>query len=65
MTERPRGAVDAEHPDYGVTPGAVFVGVTAAQVCVSGYTATVRNVPASMRDRVYAEYGVTNPVPGA
>jgi hypothetical protein len=32
-------------------------------ICVSGYTATVRNVPASEKSAVYTEYGVTRHAP--
>jgi hypothetical protein len=60
-----RGALDLDHPDPGLTPGAVLPGVTAAAVCASGYTATVRDVPSSLKDRVYTEYGIARPAPGA
>jgi hypothetical protein len=33
-------------------------------ICVSGYTATVRNVPQSEKDEVYREYGITSHAPG-
>ncbi len=32
-------------------------------VCVSGYTATVRHVPASEKNAVYREYGITHHAP--
>jgi len=32
-------------------------------ICVSGYTATVRNVPASEKTAVYKEYGITHHAP--
>jgi hypothetical protein len=44
-------------PDRRCTPGATF-NVGAAQVCVSGYSQRVRNVPASEKRQVYAEYGI-------
>ena len=44
-------------PDSACTPGAVFVDVTAATVCTPGFSASVRNVPASEKRAVYAEYG--------
>jgi hypothetical protein len=47
-------------PDLACTTGDIFPGVTAAQVCVSGYSSSVRNVPASEKDAVYAEYGITS-----
>lgn len=53
----PRTVVNPALPNSALTPGAVFA-VTAAQVCVSGYTAKVRHVPLSVRKRVFAEYGI-------
>lgn len=44
-------------PDPTLTPGAVL-NVTAADVCVVGYSKTVRNVPIALKRRVYREYGV-------
>jgi len=43
-------------PDHSLTPGAVFSGVTKDQVCVSGYSASVRSVSSSEKAEVYAEY---------
>ena len=45
-------------PDSACTPGAVFVDATAATVCMPGYSASVRNVPASEKRAVYSEYGI-------
>jgi hypothetical protein len=45
-------------PDKDCTPGAVFSGVTKEQVCVPGYSQTVRNVPESEKNAVYNEYGI-------
>lgn len=59
------GAADPFHPDPRITPGAVIPGVSAVQVCVSGYTATVRDVPQTLKDRVYAAYGISDPAPRA
>lgn len=52
-------------PDSACTPGAIFP-VTAAQVCVPGYSKGVRNVPNSEKDQADKEYGVVyaNTVPG-
>ena len=50
-------------PDPDCTPGAVFAGVTIEQICVSGYTKTVRNVSDSLKKRVYRAYGVAYPPP--
>ena len=51
-------------PDVGCSPGAVFAGVTAAQICVAGYSSKVRNVPESEKQAVYAEYGIASHQPG-
>lgn len=46
--------------DPACTPGAVFPAATKEQICVSGYSQSVRNVPQSEKDQVYAEYGITH-----
>jgi len=51
-------------PDPGCTPGAIFPNVTKDQVCVSGYSGSVRNVPISTKKQVYDEYGITHHVSG-
>jgi hypothetical protein len=43
-------------PDRRLTPGATLP-VTASDVCVVGYTKTVRDVPAALKRDVYASYG--------
>ncbi len=50
-------------PDHACSPGAIFPDATVAEICVSGYTKTVRNVPTSLRKKVFAEYGIALPVP--
>src|SRR5947209_1740062 len=50
-------------PDSTKTPGVALEGVTKADVCTCGYTARVRNVPASIKSQVFSEYGIT-PKPG-
>lgn len=45
-------------PDSACTPGAIFASATVSQICVSGYSSSVRNVPTSEKDAVYAEYGI-------
>jgi hypothetical protein len=51
-------AVRGPLPDPACTPGAVFPNVTAAQICRPGYAKSVRNVPNSVKDQVYREYGI-------
>lgn len=38
--------------------------VTAKDVCVSGYSKKVRNVPSSVKNRVYRIYGIKSHKPG-
>ena len=45
--------------DLRVTPGVTFH-VGAATICRSGYATSVRDVPESEKNRVYAEYGITH-----
>jgi len=49
-------------PDKDCTPGDVFEDATKEEICVKGYSATVRNVPESLREKVFAEYGIEHPV---
>jgi hypothetical protein len=51
-------AVRGPLQDSRCTPGAVFVGITKADVCAPGYAGRVRNVPESLKRRVYTEYGL-------
>ncbi len=51
-------------PDAHCTPGDVFSGVSSQKICVAGYTKTVRNVPASEKTQVFAEYSITQQTPG-
>jgi hypothetical protein len=50
-------------PEPKLTPGATL-SVTKYDICVPGYTKKVRDVPKSMKDQVYAEYGMTSHQPG-
>jgi len=45
-------------PDPKLTPGDVF-DVTAEDICVPGYAKKVRNVPQSVKEQVYREYGIS------
>jgi len=44
--------------DSACTPGAIISTATVAQICQSGYSSSVRNVPTSEKDQVYLEYGI-------
>lgn len=46
-------------PDSSITPGATLP-VTAKDICVSGYAGKVRNVPQSVKEQAYKEYGITH-----
>jgi hypothetical protein len=56
-------------PDPALTPGVADPAVTQANIdttiCVPGYTARVRNVPASEKHAVFAEYHIDPHGPGA
>ena len=49
-------------PDPKLTPGDVL-DVTVKDICVPGYTKKIRNVPESVKRKVYAEYGITHREP--
>ncbi len=50
-------------PDPKMTPGATLP-VAIGDICVSGYSKKVRNVPADVKQQVYAEYGIASHQPG-
>src|SRR5690242_1862150 len=49
-------------PDPVLTPGDVLE-VSARDICVPGYTKKVRNVPESVKRKVYAEYRILSHLP--
>lgn len=51
-------------PDPDCTPGAIISTVTLAQLCQPGYATSVRNVPDSEKNQVYAEYGIATHTAG-
>lgn len=46
--------------DLACTPGDIFPSATKSVICKSGYAGSVRNVPTSEKNQVYAEYGITH-----
>lgn len=50
--------------DTECSPGDIFPNVTKEQICKSGYASSVRNVPTSEKNKVYAEYGITHHTTG-
>ncbi len=55
--------INGVYPDHTCTPGAVFTDATTEDVCVKGYTATVRNVSEKTKKQVFEEYGIAYPQP--
>jgi hypothetical protein len=56
--------VNGPLPDSACTPGAIFPDATVSQICTPGYASSVRNVPTSVKNKVYAEYGIASHYPG-
>ena len=50
-------------PNPRLTPGAIFSGVTTADVCTSGWATRHRDVTAEQYHEIYGEYGVPYPEP--
>ncbi|MGE5073481.1 MAG: HNH endonuclease [Anaerolineae bacterium] len=51
-------------PDAACTPGAAFADATVEKICQPGYSSEARNVPTSLKNKVYAEYGILSHEPG-
>jgi hypothetical protein len=51
-------------PDSACTPGAIIASATVSEICTSGYASSVRNVPTSEKNQVYAEYGIASHISG-
>ena len=49
---------DGLYPDKNCTPGDIFPNISNEQICVKGYSATVRNVPKSVKTKVYEDYNI-------
>ncbi len=58
-----RSGEDRLYPNSSLTPGDVFPNATSQDVCVSGYSSSVRNVPISEKKQVYQEYSTAYPQP--
>jgi hypothetical protein len=50
-------------PNPRLTPGAIFVGVTTAEVCTSGWATRHRDVTSEQYHEVYGQYGIPYPEP--
>ncbi len=53
-----RCAIHGPLPDPLCTPGAIFSGASARQICRAGYSRSVRNVPYGLKRRTYYAYGI-------
>ncbi len=51
-------------PNQACTPGKILEGVGKDQICLAGYAKSVRNVPESEKNEVYAEYNISTRQPG-
>jgi hypothetical protein len=51
-------------PDSACTPGAIFPDATKEQICTPGYSSQVRNVPDSVKNQAYDEYGIVTHTTG-
>jgi len=53
----------AGEPNRALTPGHAFASATTSQVCVSGYSRSVRYVTTAVREQVFAIYHIGYPPP--
>ncbi|SRR6266516_2858895 len=51
-------------PDSACSPGDIIKTAPKDVICKQGYARSVRNVPDSEKNQVYAEYGITSHAPG-
>lgn len=51
------------YPNPSLTLGDAFQNVTVQDICTSGYTKRVRNVPVELKRQVYQEYSIRYPEP--
>ncbi len=56
--------VSGPFPDPACTPGDIFPDATKEKICVAGYSSSVRDVPDSEKNDVYAEYGIKSHTTG-
>jgi hypothetical protein len=59
----PSGPIPGSLPNLELTPGEAFPGVTAREICASGYSGRARNVIREQYVQVYAAYGLPYPEP--
>ncbi len=56
-------AVSGALPDHDCSPGAVFPAATVYQICVQGYSRSVRAVTVKLKKQIYASYDIAYPQP--
>jgi hypothetical protein len=56
--------VHGAYQDTDCTPGDILPDATVDKICVKGYSSSVRNVPESEKNQVYAEYGISSHTTG-
>ena len=56
--------VNGPFPDKACTPGDAFSDATVQEICVPGYTKSVRNVSVATKKEIYAEYGIASHTTG-
>lgn len=64
QTKRSGCRVQGPLQDKACTPGAIIPTATKSTICRSGYAGSVRNVPQSEKNQVYAEYGIVSHTAG-
>jgi hypothetical protein len=52
--------LNGAYQDKECSPGKALDGVTKEEVCKNGYSKAVRNVPESLKEKVYQEYSITS-----
>lgn len=56
--------VRGAYPDPECTPGAIFAYATKEEICVPGYSRSVRDVSSAKKESIYGAYGITSRSPG-
>ena len=62
IAQAPYTAQVGDLPNPAMTPGDVLT-TDVARICTPGYSKTVRDVPESLKNAVYREYGITHHAP--
>jgi len=57
--------IQGKYPDTSCTPGAYIQTATKDIICKPGYAGSVRNVPPSLKHKVYQSYGILTHISGS